>query len=113
VRVADRAATLSAPVEALDAGLAHQSGDALEVDRQAEPEGELGVYPRRAVRPAGLGVNLFDVFEQQFVLLGSGGFRAGAPCVVARSRHVQYLAGHRDIHIQVGVVGEFTDQRED
>ena len=35
-RVADGAAAASAPVEALDAGLAHQPGDPLAVDRQAQ-----------------------------------------------------------------------------
>jgi hypothetical protein len=45
VRVADGAATASAPGQALDAGGAHQPGDPLEVHRQPEPEGELGVDP--------------------------------------------------------------------
>ena len=70
--VADGAAVASAPVEALDAGLAHQPGDPLVVDRQAEPQGQLGVDPRPAVGAAGLFVNLLDVFEQQLVLLDPG-----------------------------------------
>jgi hypothetical protein len=35
------------------------------------------------------------------------------PFVVARPRHGQHPAGHRDIDTSVDVVGEFTDQRED
>ena len=69
VRVAHGAAVASAPVEALDPGLAHQPGDPLVVDRQPEPEGQLGVHPRRAVGAARLGVDVVDVFEQQLVLL--------------------------------------------
>jgi hypothetical protein len=44
--VADRAAAASAPVEALDAGGAHQPGDSLEVHHQPEPQRQLGVDPR-------------------------------------------------------------------
>jgi hypothetical protein len=54
-------------------------------------------------------VNPADVFEQQRILLGTRGIRAADPVVIARSRHVQDPAGHRDIDV---VVGEFTDQRE-
>jgi len=56
-------------VEALDPGVAHQPGDPLEVDRQPETEGQLGVNARGAVRFAGLGMNLSDLFQQQLVLL--------------------------------------------
>jgi hypothetical protein len=46
VRVTDRAAATSTPVEALDAGLAHHSGDPFEVHRQPQPERQLGMDPR-------------------------------------------------------------------
>ena len=46
VRVTDRAAVASSPVEALDTGLAHQSGDPLEVHRQPQPERQFGMDPR-------------------------------------------------------------------
>jgi hypothetical protein len=46
VRVADGTAAASAPVEALDAGLAHQPCDPLEVHQQPESQCHLGVDPR-------------------------------------------------------------------
>ena len=110
VRVAHRAAVPSAPVEALDPGLAHQPGDPLEVHRQTQPEGQLGVHPRGSIGASRLGMNVSDVLEQQCVLLTSWRVEPGYPFVVARPRHVQHPAGHRDIDV---VVGEFTDQRED
>ena len=58
VRVADGAAAASAPVQALDPGLAHQPGDPLEVDRQPQPERQLGVHPRRTVGAARLLVDV-------------------------------------------------------
>ncbi|MDT7595130.1 MAG: hypothetical protein QOJ06_676 [Pseudonocardiales bacterium] len=46
VRGADRAAATSTPVEALDAALAHHSGDPFEVHRQPQPERQLSMDPR-------------------------------------------------------------------
>jgi hypothetical protein len=100
----------SSPVEALDAGLAHQPGDPLVVDRQPEPKGQLGVDPRPPVGAAGLFVNLLDVLEQQLVLLVPGGLHPGDEFVVALASDAKNPAGHRDVE---AVVGEFTDQRED
>jgi hypothetical protein len=51
-RVAHRAAVASAPVEALQAGFAHQPGDPLDVHRQPEPEGQLCMDARRSVGAA-------------------------------------------------------------
>ena len=98
-RVADRAAVASAPVEALDPGLAHQPGDPLEVHRQAQPERQLGVHPRRTVGAARLVVDLSDLLEQQLVLLASRRVESSQPLVIARPRHVQHPAGHRDIDV--------------
>ncbi len=76
-----------------------------------EPERELGVHPRPAVGAARLGVDTFDVFEQQLVLLRrAADFTPGTPFVVALAAHAKDPAGHRDVE---SVVGEFTDQRED
>src|SRR5215213_6716231 len=100
----------SAPVEALDTSLTHQPGDSLVVDRHAEPEGQLGVHPRPPIGAARLGMNTFDVFEQQLILLHPGGLHPGAPFVESLAAHAQYPTGHRDVET---VVGEFTDQRED
>jgi hypothetical protein len=58
-------------------------------------------------------VDVPDLFEQQFVLLSAQRVGPAEPVVVAGSGHVQYPTGHRDIDIKVGIVGEFTDQRED
>jgi hypothetical protein len=60
-----RAATVSAPVEPLATGLAHQSGDPLVVHRQPQAKRELGVHSWPAVSPARLSVHLLTVFEQQ------------------------------------------------
>jgi hypothetical protein len=109
VRVPDRAAVASAPVEALDPSLAHQPSDPLEVHRQAQPEGRFGVDARRAVGAARLFVDPADLFQQQLVLLTSRRVEPSQPLVVARPRHSQHPAGHRDIDV---VFGEFTDQRE-
>jgi hypothetical protein len=62
---AGRAVAVSAPVEALQAGLAHQSGDPLVVHRQPEAQCQLGVHSGPPVRPARLSVHGLDVFEQQ------------------------------------------------
>jgi hypothetical protein len=113
VRVTDRAAMAAAPVEALDPGLPHQPGDPLEVHRQSQAEHELGVHPRGTVRAARLLVNLLDMFEQQRILLRPRRVQPRQPFVVTRSRHIQHPASHRDVDIGIGVVGEFTDQRED
>jgi len=110
LRVAHRAPVASTPVQALDAHLAHQPGDPLEVHRQTQSEHQFGVYPRRAVSPARLLVDPSDLFEQQFVLLASRRVQPRRPLVIARPRHIQHPAGHRDIDV---VCGEFTDQRED
>jgi len=58
-------------------------------------------------------MNFLDVFEQQRVLLRPRRVQPRQPFVVSRSGHVQHPASHRDIEIQIGVVGKFTDQRED
>ena len=71
VLVTDGATAVAAPVEALDASLAHESGDALVVDRHAEPEGELGMDSWPSVGLPGLVVDLLDVFEELLVLDGS------------------------------------------
>ena len=54
-------------------------------------------------------MNLFDLFEQQFVILFPHGCRAVLPFVVARPGHAEQPAGHRDVDT---VVGEFMDQPE-
>jgi hypothetical protein len=41
--VAQGAAVASTPVETLDAGRTHEPGDPLEIDRQLQPERQLGV----------------------------------------------------------------------
>jgi hypothetical protein len=69
VRVANCAAAASPPVQALDPGLAHQSGDPLEVDRQTQAQRQLGVHAWRAVGEARLLVDVPDLLEQWFVLL--------------------------------------------
>jgi hypothetical protein len=112
--VADRAAAASSPVESLQAGLAHEPGDPLEIYQHSVLVAEFGVHSGRAVGAPAIsflshGVN---VFEDQFVLLGAEGGWAAEPVVVARSGHAQDPAGHRDIDLNVRVVGEFTDQRE-
>ena len=82
---------------------------ALVVDRQLQADRQLGVDPRPAVGAARLGVDAFDVLEQQIVVLPTLRRRPRQPFVVAGPRHVQHPAGHRDIDV---VCGEFTDQRE-
>ena len=68
------------------------------------------MHPRPPIGAARLGMNTFDVFEQQLILLHPGGLHPGAPFVESLAAHAQYPTGHRDVET---VVGEFTDQRED
>ena len=51
-RVAAGAAPPATPVDTLDAGLAHQPLDALAAAPDALAEAQLGVHPRRPIRPA-------------------------------------------------------------
>jgi hypothetical protein len=95
----------SPPVEALDAGLAHQAGHPLEVHRQAQPEHQLGVHPRRPVCLPRFLMDLSDLLEQHFVLLGARRFRPRQPLVIAGAGHAQHPTSHRDIDITVGVLG--------
>ena len=108
-RLGRLAAAVSAPVEALQAGLAHQPGDPLVVDRQAQPEREFGVHPRPPVRAARVGMDLFDVLEQQRILLFPRRGRPAGPGVIAGPGYLQHSAAHRDVD---PVVGEFSDQPE-
>jgi hypothetical protein len=101
---------VSAPVEALHAGFAHQPGDPFVVDRHPEAEGELGVDPRPAVGSAGLFMDLADLFDQQGVLLLPRRRGPTEPVVVARAGYPENSTGHRDINTGIGVVGEFADQ---
>jgi hypothetical protein len=105
-----RAATVSAPVQALDTRLAHESRDPLVVDSQAPPQRQFGMNPGPTIRFSGVFVDLLDVFEQQRVRLFPGRGRPTEPVVVARSRHPQDSAGHRDINSGVSVAGKVTDQ---
>jgi len=68
--VADGAAAASAPVQALGAGLAHQPGDPLAVDRQAKAEGQFGVL-WEDVLPGEEGSRPFEgfIFQLQPALL--------------------------------------------
>jgi hypothetical protein len=52
-------------------------------------------------------VDLFDVFEQQFVLLVPRRRRPVSPYVISGSGNAQQPAGHRDVE---SVIGEFSDQ---
>src|SRR5439155_5667767 len=107
-RVADGAAATPPLVDALDTGGAHESGDALEVDRQPEPHGQLGVRAWRPVRlHVRIRVDFLDVLEKQFVLLFPRRRRPVFPFVISGSGHAKQPAGHRDIDI---VIGEFSDQ---
>jgi hypothetical protein len=67
--VTDGAATASAPVETLDANLAHEPSDPLEIHLKPQPERQFGVDPRRTVRFPGVSVNPCDLFEQVLILL--------------------------------------------
>jgi hypothetical protein len=71
-RVTHRATPTSAPVETLDAGLTHQPGHPLAVDRPPQPEGQLGVHARPAVGLARFGMNGPDVFDEQCIFLLPG-----------------------------------------
>ena len=99
----------SAHVQAADAGLAHEPGHPLLVHDQAQAQRELGVHPRRAVAATRIGVDLLDVFEEQFVVLVSGRGRTVVPFIESRPGNVEQPAGHHDIDT---VVGEFSDQPE-
>jgi hypothetical protein len=54
-------------------------------------------------------MNLFDLLEQQFVLLLPHRYRPVFEFVIARPGHAEQPAGHRDIDT---IVGEFMDQPE-
>jgi hypothetical protein len=58
------AAAVSAPVEALQAGLAHEPGDPLVVHRQAQTERQLGVHPRPPVGATRVSMDLLNMLEQ-------------------------------------------------
>jgi hypothetical protein len=105
-----RAAVASAPLEPLQTGLAHQSGDPLVVHRQPETKRQLGVHSRPAVCPARISVRFFNVFEQQRIRLVPRAGWTAQPVVVTRPRYTQNSTGHHDIDVSIGVFGEFADQ---
>jgi hypothetical protein len=91
--VADEASVASRPVGDLDAGLAHQPGDPLDVHRHAVPEHELGVHPGRAVGATQFGMNPLDMFQERLVILMARGVEPRQRLLVFRPRHVQHSAG--------------------
>src|SRR5438552_1159945 len=99
-----------APVDALDAVLAHEPPGPLAVHRQAEPEPQLGGHPRRPVAAPRFLVDFLYHLDQLPVLRFPRRFRARCPVVVSRPRRFQHPAGHRD---RDTVRGEFMDQRVD
>ena len=105
-----RAAAVSSPVQALDPRLAQEPGDPLGVEGPAPAQREFGVDPGPAGGFPGFFVDLLKVFEQQRVHLIPGRGRPPEPRVVARPRHPQDSASHRDIGLGIGVLGEVTDQ---
>src|SRR5687767_10865831 len=92
----DQVAAALAPVDALHAGRAHEPFDALAVDLLAQPEGEFGMHPRRAVAAARVGVYLSDYFSEFFVAEFTRRLGPAEPVVISRCRHLEYSAGHRD-----------------
>jgi hypothetical protein len=67
--VTDGAAAASAPVEALDASVAHEPGDSLEIHLEPEPERQISVDPQRTIGFPRVGMDLLDPLEQVLILL--------------------------------------------
>jgi hypothetical protein len=106
------AASLAAVAQPRGPGQAHQPGDALATHSDVLGEPQLGVHPRRPISTPRHLVDVDDGVGQVYVGEVPARQRTPAPLLVARTRHSQHPAGHRDIDVQVGVVGEFLDQPE-
>ncbi len=85
-----------ADVDAVQPCGPHQSCDALPAAAHAAAESQLRVHAWHAVRPARGGVDLADLRAEGLVGDRPQRRRATAPLVVARRRHPQHPAGHRD-----------------
>ena len=88
---------------------AHQPGNALLADVNAEPEPQLGEHPRGPIGAARVAVNLPDHRRERLISDRPWRRRARRPLVVAGLRDLQEPAGHRDGDT---VSGELMDQPE-
>lgn len=88
---------------------AHEAGDSLPADMNAEPEPQLGLDPRRTVGASRVAVNLSDRRRQRLVRVHARRRRSAPPVVEAGGRDVQEPAGHRDGNT---LRGELLDQPE-
>ena len=99
------AAALGGHVRALDALHAHQPLDPLVVDLTA-PTPQLGVHATGPVGPVALRVHTTDLLDQRRVGECPLGRRTPRPGVVARTRHAQHPAHHRDVEVALLRVDE-------
>ena len=99
------AAALGRHVRALDALHAHQPLDPLVVDLTALTA-QLGVHATGPVGPVALRVHTADLLDQRRVGERPLGRRAPRPGVVARARHAQHPAHHRDVEVALLRVDE-------
>jgi hypothetical protein len=102
-------ATFAAVTDSLHSNDLHAPPDPLAGQSHALPEPELVMHPRRAVGPAGGRVDHTDLIRQMRIGQVACRRSATAPIVIARARHLQHPAGHRDID---AVSGKFMDQPE-
>jgi hypothetical protein len=67
-----------AAVDALQAVLTHQAGDALAADSDVQAQTQLGVHAWRLIGPAAACVDLADLLAEQRIRVITVGRRAGA-----------------------------------
>jgi hypothetical protein len=86
-----------AAVDALEAMLAHQAGDAFAADLDVQSEPELGLDARCAVGGAAARVDLADLFAEIGIDHGPLGRWPRGPGVIAGACHTQHAAQPGDL----------------
>jgi hypothetical protein len=89
-------ATASAPVAALEASSAHQSGHALATHTDVQAQPQLGMHARGAVGGAAAGMDLLDLLGERLVSHGALRQRPARPGVIARACHTQHAGKTED-----------------
>jgi hypothetical protein len=79
-----------APMAALEASSAHQSGHAFAAHVQVQTKPQLGVHTRGAIGPAAAGMDLADLVSERLVSHGPLRQRPARPGVIARACHTQH-----------------------
>ena len=84
-------------MDALQAVVAQQAGDALAADVDVQAQPELGVHAGRAIGAPAAGMDLADLFTEIGVVQGPPRRRPSGPGVVAGACHTQHAAQSGDL----------------